>query len=87
MSTLDRINHAPNCGYRGDCDCGLSAAQAEFEALQKERNQLWTALFNLVAEIRCDPTMDGSTRPRGLRSNIISAYDAAIAALRGKETP
>ena len=33
MGALDRMAHV-NCGYRGDCDCGLAEARAEFEKIE-----------------------------------------------------
>ena len=55
--------------------------KAALIAKHAEVGRLREALLNIVAEIRCDPTMDGSTRPRGLGRGIIAAYDAAQAAL------
>lgn len=66
MSALDRMSHAPNCGYRGDCDCGLSDAQAEMYALRKRCEDAEKAIEAAYIEGWDDGNREGESSGQSL---------------------
>ena len=79
----------------------VDEARAEISALREELHTRGVTIDHLSAEnarmreavlrmidcIRCDPTMDGSIRPMGLRSRalVVESIDFACAALGGRD--
>ena len=65
----------------------VDEARAELSALLAENARMREAVIRMIDCIRCDPTMDGSIRPMGLRSRalVVESIDFARAALGGRD--
>ena len=78
-----------DAAYMGTVHCyqHLDAAVAELSALRAENARMREAVLRLIDCIRCDPTMDGSVRPMGLRSRalVVESLDFARSALGGRD--
>lgn len=95
MSALDGIlsgANDPACVLYGTDDPyfdlhDLQEATAELSALRAENARMREAVLRMIDCIRCDPTMDGSIRPMGLRSRalVVESIDFARAALGGRD--